>query len=172
VTILVLIRKLLKTLNSDGTPGQLAAGIALGAVLGLTPLFSLHNLVVLAAAFLLQVSLPGFFLGWALSVPVGFLLDPLFDWVGRWLLLSQSGLQPLWTAWYNAPVVALTNFNNTIVLGSFIVWLVLLVPVFLLARVGVTKYRAHIYPQLARWKVFQVIKGSKLYNLYRLFRPQ
>ncbi len=172
MTIIVLIRKLLKALNSDGTPGQVAAGLALGAVLGLTPLFSLHNLALLALAFLLQVSLAGFFLGWALFVPIGFLLDPLFDSIGRWLLLDQSGLQPLWSAWYNAPVVALTNFNNTIVLGSFVTWLVFLAPLFLLARVGVTQYRTHIYQRLARWKVFQAVKGSKAWDLYRLFRPE
>jgi uncharacterized protein (TIGR03546 family) len=172
MTLIVLIRKLLKALNSDGTPGQVAAGIALGAVLGLSPLFSLHNLLIVALAFLLQVSLPGLFLGWALFVPLGFLLDPLFDTVGGWLLLDQSGLVPVWTAWYNAPVIALTNFNNTIVLGSFLVWLVLFVPLFLLARVGVVRYRARVYPRLARLKVFQAVKGSKAYDLYRLFRPE
>ena len=32
------IQSLVKALNSEGTPGQIAAGIALGACFGLTPL--------------------------------------------------------------------------------------------------------------------------------------
>jgi hypothetical protein len=49
-------------------------------------------------------------------VPLGFLLDPLFDWFGASLLagsLRHSG-PPL----YNTPLVPYTNFNNTVVLGS------------------------------------------------------
>ena len=138
---LKLIQQLVKALNSDGTPGQVAAGIALGAVFGLTPLMNLHNLVLFGLALILNVSMPGVFLGWTVFVPVGFALDPLFDAVGSRLLLAP-GLQGLWTTLYNAPVVPFTNFNNTVVLGSFVVWLVAFVPLFFLARWGVAKYRA------------------------------
>ena len=43
--LLKLIQSLIKALHSEGTPGQLAAGLALGAILGLTPLWNLHNAV-------------------------------------------------------------------------------------------------------------------------------
>ena len=46
LALLKLIQSLIKTLHSAGTPGQVAAGMALGSALGLTPLLSLHNLVV------------------------------------------------------------------------------------------------------------------------------
>ena len=42
--LLKLLQSLVKALHSDGTPGQLAAGLALGSILGLTPLLNLHNL--------------------------------------------------------------------------------------------------------------------------------
>src|SRR2546423_2348361 len=115
--LLKLIQSLLGALHSEGTPGQLAAGICLGSVLGLTPLFNLHNALVFAALVLLNVSFAGGMLGWALFVPVGFLLDPLFDWIGHRVLLTES-LRGLWTSLYNMPVAPLTNFNNTVVLGS------------------------------------------------------
>ena len=56
---LKLIQQLVKALNSDGTPGQVAAGIALGAVFGLTPLMNLHNLVLFGCALIFYVSMPG-----------------------------------------------------------------------------------------------------------------
>src|SRR5881397_1631833 len=120
--LLKLIQSLIKTLHSEGTPGQLAAGLALGAILGLTPLWNLHNAVVFALIILLNVSFPGAMVGWALFVPVGFLFDPLFDGIGRTLLLETPALRPLWTALYNTPVVPLTGCNKTITLGSQLHW--------------------------------------------------
>ena len=170
--LLKLIQSLVKTLHSDGTPGQVAAGLALGSILGLTPLVNLHNAVVFALIVLLNVSFPGAMLGWALFVPVGFLLDPLFDSIGHRLLLDTPALAPLWTTLYNTPVLPLSNFNNTVVLGSLTVAVLLLLPVFLLGRWGVVRYRAIVAERLRRSRLYQVVTASKLYNLYRLFRPE
>jgi uncharacterized protein (DUF2062 family) len=43
LTLLELLQSLVKTLDSEGTPTQIAAGVALGAALGLTPIANLHN---------------------------------------------------------------------------------------------------------------------------------
>ncbi|HEY8259152.1 MAG TPA: hypothetical protein VIG08_15965 [Gemmatimonadales bacterium] len=59
LALLKLIQSIIKTLHSDGTPGQVAAGIALGSALGLTPLVNAHNLVVFALIVLLNVSFGG-----------------------------------------------------------------------------------------------------------------
>ena len=159
----------MKTLNSDGTPGQVAVGIALGSALGLTPLLNLHNLIVVAAVFLLNVSLPAAMLGWILFTPMGFALDPWFDTVGRALLAETPGLVPLWTTLYNVPVVPLSNYNNTVVLGSLIGWIVLVLPIFYVARWAVGVYRTKVLPRLRRTAIFRMVKASKLYNLYQLF---
>jgi uncharacterized protein (TIGR03546 family) len=165
------IQGIVRSLNSQGTPGQLAAGLALGSALGLTPLMNLHNLALLAAGMLLNVSFPGFLLGWTLFVPIGFALDPVFNAIGRALLIDTPALRPVWTAWYDLPIVPLTNFNNTVVLGSVVAWAVLCVPMFLVFRWMVAQYRERVYARLRRARVFQALTASKLYNLYHLFRP-
>ena len=170
--VLKLIQSLFKALHSEGTPGQLAAGLALGSILGLTPLLNLHNAVVFALIIVLNVSCAGAMLGWALFVPVGFLLDPAFDWIGRTLLLETPVLRPLWTALYNAPVVSLTNFNNTVVLGSLVVAAALWAPLFFASRWGVVRYRATVAERVKRSALYRSVVASKLYNLYRLFRPE
>lgn len=164
------LQSLVKALNSDGTPGQVGMGMAIGLAFGLTPLVSLHNLVILAVAMLTTVSFPGVILGWAIAVPIGFMLDPLFDRVGM-ALLTTDALAPLWTWIINTPVIALSHLNNSIVLGSLVVWALLLVPAFLLFRVLVARYRTHIFAYVQQWKIVQVLKTSKLYSLYQLFRP-
>lgn len=168
--IIKFIQQLFKALNSDGTPGQVAMGMALGLAFGLTPLVSLHNLVVLAIAMLTTVSMPGVFLGWAIATPIGFMLDPLFDRVGMGLLMHDA-LAPFFVWVVNTPGVALSRLNNSIVLGSLVSWIVLLLPMYFVFRVLVQRYRQHIYAKVQQWKLVQTIKASKLYNLYELFRP-
>jgi len=169
-TLIKLIQSLFGALHSEGTPGQLAAGIVLGAFLGLTPLFNLHNAVVFALLVLLNVSFAGGLLGWALFVPVGFLLDPLFDWIGHSLLLAPS-LRGLWTSMYNMPIVPLTNFNNTVVLGSLVFALLAAVPLFLLLRWAVARYRVTVGESVRQSKFYKALTASKVYNVYKLFRP-
>jgi len=169
-TLIKLIQSLFGALHSEGTPGQLAAGIVLGAFLGLTPLFNLHNAVVFALLVLLNVSFAGGLLGWALFVPVGFLLDPLFDWIGHSLLLAPS-LRGLWTSMYNMPIVPLTNFNNTVVLGSLVFALLAAVPLFLLLRWAVARYRVTVGERVRQSRFYKAVTASKVYNVYKLFRP-
>jgi uncharacterized protein (TIGR03546 family) len=168
--LLKLIQSIIKTLHSAGTPGQVAAGMALGSALGLTPLMSLHNLVVFSLLVLLNVSFGGGMLGWMLFVPFGFLLDPVFDGIGL-RLLTAPGLRPLWTDLTNTPIVPYTNFNNTVVLGSFVGWLVLAVPIFFAARYGVAKYRATIGERVRQSRFYRAVTASQVYNLYKMFRP-
>lgn len=171
LTLLKLLQSLIKTLHSDGTPGQVAAGMALGAALGLTPLMNVHNLVIVALILVLNVSFGGALLGWALFAPFGFLLDPVFDRVGRQLLLETPAFQPMWTSWFNAPVVPYTNFNNSIVLGSVIIWLALSLPIFFVARSGVSRYRATLGERVRRSRFYNAITASRAYNVYTWFRP-
>lgn len=172
MVILKLLQSIVKALHSEGTPGQVAAGMALGSILGLTPLLSLHNLLVAALILMLNVSVPGAALGWALAIPLGFALDPMFDALGRQLLLGTPALVPLWTALANLPVVPLSNFNNTVLLGSLVSALVLFAPIYFLSRWGVRRYRETIGERVRNSAFYRAVSASKLYGIYRLFRPE
>jgi len=171
LTLLKLVRSLVNTLHSDGSPAQIAAGVALGAALGLTPIANAHNALVLLLLAVLNVSFAAGLLAWGVFVPVGFLLDPLFDRIGHWLLVDTQSLRPLWTAWDNIPGLALTNFNNTIVLGSVVAWLLLFAPIFFLARFGVLRYRATIGARVRQSRFYKALQASQIYNVYTWFRP-
>ena len=169
--VLKFLQSLVKTLHSEGTPIQIAAGFALGAALGLTPLFNAHNLLVVSALALLNVSFGSGLLSMALFAPLGFALDPLFDRIGHTLLVDATSLRPLWERLDNTPVLALTNFNNSVVLGSVLVWLALAVPVFFGSYYGVVHYRATVGARLRKTRIYHTIVASQVYNVYRWFRP-
>lgn len=170
-TIIKFVQSLVKALNSEGTPGQVAAGMAMGACLGLTPLLSLHNLMIVGAILFFRVSVPGATLGWLVFTPVGFALDPLFHTLGTVLLAETSALRGLWVFLYNTPVIALGNPTNTIVVGSLVGWVGSAVPIFFVMRWAVATYRATVYERYKDAKVFRAMRASKIYNLYRMFRP-
>src|SRR4051812_19291963 len=171
LVILKFLQSLIKTLHSEGTPTQIAGGIAIGAALGLTPLVNLHNIVILVALVMLNVSFGAGMLGMAIFAPVGFLLDPIFDRLGRWLLADVTSLRPLWTWLDNTPVFALSNLDNTVVLGSLVGWMLLALPIFVAARVLVIKYRVSFGEWLPRTRLYNIIAASQVYNVYRWFSP-
>ena len=172
LAFLKLVQSLVKELHSDGTPMQIALGAALGAALGLTPIANVHNAIVLALLLILNVSFGAGMLAWGLFVPLGFILDPLFDRIGHALLMETPALTPLWASWFNAPLVPYTNFNNTVVLGSVVGWLVLFVPIVLLVRSLVVRYRATYGERVRQSKFYKAVTASQAYNVYRWFSPE
>jgi len=110
--MLRLIAKLLAVLNSETHPGQISLGFCFAMIAGLTPLLSLHNLVVLLLILVLRVNLSAFLLGLAVFSGLAYLLDPLFHWNGL-QVLTMPALGGLWTSMYNCPVGRLSRFSRT-----------------------------------------------------------
>lgn len=170
LALLKLLQSLVATLHSEGTPNQIGIGAALGAALGLTPLVNAHNALVLVLLCVLNVSFGAGMLGWALFVPVGFALDPVFDRLGRLLLMETPSLRPLWTTLDNMPLLPYTNFGNTVVLGSVVGWLLLFGPIWILSRQLVLTYRARYADRVRATRFYQAVTASKAYNVYAWFR--
>ena len=72
----------------------------------------------------------------------------------------------------NAPLVPYTNFNNTVVLGSVVGWLVLFIPIVLLVKFLVVRYRATYGERVRRSKFYKAVTASQAYNVYRWFSPE
>lgn len=164
--MLTQILKLFKALNSEVGPWQIAVAGGLALIVGLTPLWSVHNLLVLLLVFVLRVHLATFFVFWAIFTGFAYLLDPWFDQLG-YQMLTLEAMEGFWTALYQSDWWQVTRFNHTITLGGLVVSLVLFVPAVLLFRVAVVRYRAKLMPLMNRLKVVQALKASRVYELYQ-----
>lgn len=164
-----LILKLINILNKDASPRQIAGGMALGAIAGLTPTASLHNLVVLVLVLMLKVNVTSAIFSWGLFALFAYALDPLFNKVGYHLLTGVPALTPLWTALYNTPVVPWTRFNNTLVLGSLVCSLLAFWPLYFLLAWAVAKYREKVLVWVNKLKIVQALKASKIFMLYQSY---
>ncbi|MDU0353960.1 TIGR03546 family protein [Paraglaciecola aquimarina] len=161
-----LLAKLLKALNSDASPWQLAFGFALGMIMGLTPFLGLHSLILLFIALFCRINISAFLVSWSIFSLIAVPLSSSFSAFGESMLLAD-GLQSIWTAFYNTYLGQLTQFYHTITLGSVIVALVLFPFCLLLSKRLVDKYRKSFMQWVNQLRIIQVIKGSGFYHIYQ-----
>lgn len=161
-----LVGWILRALREGPTPGQLAAGLALGMALGLIDGWPIQNWLLLLLILILSVNITMALAGAILGSLLGLLLDPLADLLGGWLLQDISALHWLWTALYNIPPWALTRFNNTVVLGSTVLALVLMPIVFVAGAWAVRSYRERVLTRLKGMRWVQAIMGSRFYGWF------
>ena len=160
-----LLAKLLRVLNSETEPGQISLGFCFAMIAGLTPLLSLHNLLILLLVCIFRVNLSAFLLGLAMFTAIAYLLDPVFHLLGLAVLTAPS-LESLWTSLYQLVWWRLEYFNNSIVMGSLMFSVALFVPVLLLSNLLIRRYRQHVLAWVQKTKIMQMFKASKLYQAY------
>ena len=165
-----ILAKLFKILRAEDTPNQIAAGFILGMIIGLTPFWTLHNFIIIFLIAILKVNIGSAVFAFAICSGLAYLLDPVFHSAGYFLLVDMTSLKSFWTTLYNFPVVALSRYNNTVVIGSFVISLLLIIPVFPFIKYFVKYYREKIDPKFQKLKIVQIVKGSKFYNLYEKIR--
>lgn len=154
-----------KLLNSDKGTNQISAGIACGFILGMSPGLSLQTFLVVIIIFLFRIqigaaTLSAFFFSFA-----AYLLDPVFNSIGQ-RFLEMQGLRGLYTTLYNMPVVPMTRFNNSIVMGAGIVAIVAFPFVFALSKVLVEKYRETVVQRFQNSKFWKMLKATAIYKWY------
>jgi len=154
------IFNLLKQMSADTDPAQIALAVSFALIFSFTPLWSLHNVLVLLLVSILRVNWSVFFAAWALLSLAAFVLDPLFHIVGTHILTMQS-LNETWTAMYNNNFWYLFNFNNTIVMGSLVISLTLFIPVFFISKWLVIRYRNNVVDYVKKSHVLQLAKANK-----------
>jgi len=157
---------LIRIIHSETDPRQISLGFALGMIPGLTPLTSLHNLLVLLAILFFRVNIGAAMLSWGVFKILAYALDPLFHRIGLFLLTGVAFLQGLWTTLYNAPLVPYTRFNNSIVMGSLVFSLFAFYSVYWGGRFMVVKYRETLMERFNRLRIVQVFRASDLYKWY------
>lgn len=154
------LRFFARAIVDQDSPRQLALGFALGMVVGLVPkgnLIAMSLLVIVGAS---RVNLGTTMLGTFVFSWVGMLLDPVSHELGLWLL-TQESLSGVWTWFYNQPVVPWTRFNNTVVLGSFLLGWALFYPVYRLMESRFTVWQPKLAERFQKFKLTQILLGAE-----------
>jgi len=156
---------LLKILNSETGETQIATGMSLGLILGVSPFMSLQTLLVMLIIIIFRIQAGAAFLSGFFFTFIAWMTDPLADLLGR-QILENTALRPLFATLYTMPIVPLTRFNDSIVMGSFAVALILTLPGFYLFRWMIRRYRVIVVSKLKSTRWWKVMKSTALYKWY------
>ncbi len=157
------IIKVFSALNSNAKPWQLSLGVSFGAIIGLTPTVSLHNLALLFLAFIINMNIGIMFLSFIVFSGFAYLLDPVFHDLGYTLLKSDS-LLGVWESVFSCPIALVANLNNSIVMGSLVVSVVLAVPLFFIFNIFIEKYRDKLQVYMEKFPIFKSMKILRVYQ--------
>ncbi|MEK6624794.1 MAG: TIGR03546 family protein [Bdellovibrionota bacterium] len=159
---------LLKLLNSETGTNQIAAGVALGFIMGMAPAFSLQTILVLLLALIFRVQFGAAGLAAFFFKFIAWPFDPLFDRFGQ-VILEMDSLHSTLTWAYNLPIIPFTKFYNSVVMGSGVLSFILFPAVFFLARMLIQKYRELIVAKIKDTKMWKAMKATSLFQWYEKY---
>ncbi len=157
--------KFIKLLNSDTGSNQIAAGVVCGMILGFSPVLSLQSLLVFIVMFFFRVQIGAAFMCAPLFAIPAYLLDPMFHSIGS-KILEMEALQGAFTSLYNMPLIPMTRFNNSVVMGAGVVAILISPLVYFGALILIRTYRATVVARFQNTSVWKAWKATTLYQWY------
>ena len=134
-----------RAINANAHPGDIAHAVALGLFLAILPKNNLTFTFLFFLCIFIRINKGAFFISFILFGFVTPFIDVLINNIGFWAV-QLSFLRPIFIALENIPFVALFKLSNTMVLGGIIWGLILYIPVYILTRIIIAKYRKYMQP--------------------------
>jgi len=159
------VLKVFKALNSNEKPWQLSLGLAFGGIIGLMPLWTPHNIVLLFLAFIINLNFALLLVGVFFFSGIAYILDPLFHQIGL-AVLTSDGMQEFWNGFFSNSLFLFDRLNNTLVMGSLIFSLISAVPLFFLINVLIRKYRERLKDLIEKVPLLKSLKLAKAFDTF------
>ena len=163
--MLTILAKIFKALNSEQSTNQLAIAISLAAIVGMTPLLTLHNILILLVVLWFRVNLTMFLVSWPLFTLLAMLLSAPIQSVGNQVLQAPA-LVPMWESFYNTLIGRWSDFYFKGVMGGLVVGITVAIISFPISKILINKYRHTWLEKIQKYQVVRMLKASKLWQLY------
>ncbi|HSX84141.1 MAG TPA: TIGR03546 family protein [Cellvibrio sp.] len=159
--MLTLIAKILKVLNSEDSPWQIGWAVGFGVLAGLLP-FGLLTMVILLVVCFFTINLSTFLLVWGVCGGLMLIFGDALE-AFTWQHAQNPAFLDLLAS---TEILQLLHLHHTLVLGALLLGVFLLLPLGWLSSFLVTQYRLRVMSKMRKWKVVQVLKASKLVQIY------
>lgn len=151
------IRGIFRQIKSDLTPTQIAAGVFLGTLAGLTP-SGPHWIPIFLLALLFNCSMGMMLLCWGLFKVAFLPLAPAAFAAGTAALSGPQGFFPGIAQWLcEAPLLAWLGYDRYLVFGSHLIGLPAALAAAALAGFSVPRYRERLAPRIGQAGWYQKI---------------
>ncbi len=161
--MLKLIRRIFKILQSELSPAQVGAGFSLGVFMGLAPL-GLHSFLLVSLALLLRLSFSSFLISFGLFKLAYFPLRGTSYAIGQ-AILEWPPLESLWQTILHWPIIAPLGYERYLLFGSYVLSLSIAIPVFLLVRFLVIRYRRSFTTYVQGSGAYQRLRARRWFRL-------
>lgn len=155
------LRQTVAVLVANDSSRQIAAGVAIGVVLGLAPKTTL-------LAWLVGVMLAALRVNRAAGLGVAGLVSMAAPWIDPFThklglkVLTVPSLQEGFAWLYDAPLGAWLGFHNTVVCGSFLLGIYLTYPVYLGTKTLTDRLRPAAIRFIQRYRLARLLLGADL----------
>lgn len=164
--LLKMIRKFFAILKSCQSPGQIAVGVIIGMAVGLAPM-GLHTVLTLSLAAVFACSFSAALYAFGFFKLLGWLVwQPAYA-IGFFTLERIPFLQGPLDAMMQWPVLALCNFNRYTLAGSYVVSLLLALPMYWLVSRGIAAYRGSLSSKVESSALYKAASGFFLFRFVR-----
>ena len=82
-------------------------------------------------------------------------------------MLLLPALEGLWSSLYSTGFGRISQFNNTLIMGSLVLSLLLLPVMLPLSNYLVVQYRQRLMTWITNHKVVEFLRGTRIYQLYQ-----
>ena len=156
---------LIRLLHSESGHIQVAAGMTIGILMGLSPIISLQGLLICLLLLTLRIQIGAALAVAGLTKFLALFLTPFMADIGEFVLIMPS-LGRLFTTLYNMPLVPLTKFNHSVIMGGLVLSLGLAPILFFIFLALVKKYQSIALEKVNNSKLGKAIKASSAYQWY------
>lgn len=154
------LRKLVEVFTGGGSPEAIALGCALGMMVGLLPKENLTAAAISMFLLATHANLAAAGLSAAAFSWAGVWTDPLAHRIGS-AVLTEPAWQKTFARLYELPLMPWTALNNTVVLGSLILALILFYPVYRIAWLLFHRHQAPIAEKLREYRIDKLLAGAE-----------
>lgn len=158
------LRFLASAFSGASSARQLALGFSMGMVIGLVPKENLTAVILLFILASSKVNLCSASLSTCLFSWLAVLLDPVCHLIGSNILLAAP-LQGLWCSIYELPLAPWTDFNNTILMGSLILGVLLFYPAYRITKPQFEKYAPPVAQRLKKYRIVKILWGTEVSSI-------
>lgn len=155
------IINLLKAINSNSHPGEIAHAVCLAAIIGFMPKNNALWYILTVLFLFMRINKGAFILLSVVFSCCATFADPLLDNIG-YQILTIPALEPFFSTFLNIPFMAFTKINYTIVMGALVSALVIYIPLYWLMRGFIKLWRATLAPALRKTKFIKFLSKVPL----------
>lgn len=159
---------LIKLLHSENSDSKIAWAFVLGLFASVSPVLSLQGVVFICIALFVRVQLGAFLLSWLLFSILTLPFVGIFHSLGA-SLLSLESLRAVYVFMQSGTFLSLTRFNNTIVLGGFLLALFFAPIFFVFFKWVIVNYRRTFVAYIKSTRVYYAINSSVFIKVYEFY---